>query len=114
MPIALPFPTTLEHVIWMGIGLAFGRGFGKQLDQEIQATDWFKAQHPMLQMFLKRILDTLHHWWMGGLLMVYWTGPIYWFGFGLLIDDIPDVPPRLLSFLTGWSQYLGNSGEPHE
>jgi hypothetical protein len=51
------------------------------------------------QWFVIRVLDVTHHWWMGALLMMYIVTPeIFWFGAGLFVDDLPDVPRRLKFF----------------
>lgn len=100
--IALPFPVSFVQVVWLGIGLTFGRCFGKNLDQEIQGSDWFKGLGDLQQSVVRRLLDFLHHWWMGGLLMVMFgdVEVVFWFGYGLLLDDIPDMPARLRKFLS--------------
>ena len=103
--IELPIPTTFLQWVWLGIGLTFGRAFGKELDQDVQGCDWFKALKPWQQWIVKRLLDFLHHWYIGALLMLYgWSlcfahEEIYWFGYGLLLDDIVDVPSRLKKLL---------------
>lgn len=95
MSVTIPVPTDLLSVTWFLIGFCFGRGFGKQLDQEIQLTEWSKKRHPILRWFIKRLLDTIHHFWIGLLLMLYAPSPeIYWFGVGLFVDDWPDIPRR--------------------
>lgn len=107
--ITLPTPDNLLAVVYTGIGLAFGRGFGKQLDQDIQNSEWYKKQNPITCNIVKRLLDTLHHWWIGGLLMIYYPDTaLYWFGYGLFLDDLPDVPPRIISFIEDWKQYVSN------
>ena len=100
----LPFPVSFAQIIWLGVGLTFGRAFGKQLDRQIQGSAWFLGLAPLWQNILRRLLDFLHHWWIGALLMLYFCEfeAVYWFGYGLLLDDIPDVPARLkdqLSYL---------------
>lgn len=108
MSVTIPTPETLLALVFAGIGIAFGRGFGKRLDQDIQNSEWFKHRSPITRNFLKRMLDVLHHWWMGGLLMVYYpdTPEFYWFGWGLFVDDLPDIPPRLLKFVENWKDYM--------
>lgn len=103
--INVPVPPTLLAMCWFLIGINFGRSFGKQLDQDIQGSDWYKNLHPNARWILKRVLDFTHHWWIGLLLVVYsyritWSWwilraeEIYWFGWGLFVDDLPDVPRR--------------------
>jgi len=112
MNVILPIPVTFEQWVWLGIGLTFGRAFGKRVDQEIQATEWFKTLNPFYRWWVKRLLDFLHHWWMGTLIMLYWQGPLtlptgevinfsaYWFGYGVFLDDLPDIPRRIRGLLT--------------
>lgn len=99
--VELPFPVSFAQIVWLGVGLTFGRAFGKQLDQEIQASAWFKGLGGLQQNLVRRLLDFLHHWWMGALLMLYFGGveAVYWFGYGLLLDDVPDMPARLKKYL---------------
>jgi len=97
--VTIPAPTTLLELTWLLIGVAFGRGLGKQLDQEIQSTPWFHKLKPWQQSLVRRILDATHHFWVGLLLMCYakltpHPVEIYWFGAGLLLDDFPDIPRR--------------------
>jgi hypothetical protein len=99
MSLTLPFPTTFAQTVWALLGIQFGRSFGKKLDQDIQASAWFKTRNPFTQGLLKRGLDCLHHWWIGALIMIYVSGDAYWFGLGLLIDDLPDVPRRFKGLL---------------
>lgn len=109
MPISLPVPVTLLQITWAIIGFMFGRAFGKQLDHTIQETEWFKKQKLMAQWTVRAILDFMHHFWIGLLLMVYaslspYPSELYWFGYGLFIDDAPDIPSRFAKYFT----YLSN------
>ena len=105
--LTLPVPTTLLTITWTIIGFMFGRAFGKRLDQTIKKTEWFKGLGLMGKKLVGASLDFLHHFWIGLLLMVYsnqliYTVEIYWFGYGLFLDDAPDIPPRfakLFSYL---------------
>jgi len=100
MNITIPVPTNFLEWAWMGIGINFGRAFGKQLDQTIQNTNWYKKLKPYQQWIIARLLDATHHWWIGALLMVYIAKPeIFWFGTGLLLDDVPDIPLRIRKIL---------------
>jgi len=101
MSIAIPVPPDFLSWVWFGIGINFGRAFGKRLDQEIQTTEWFKNKPKWLRWIIKRLLDFLHHWWLGALLMCYFPNvpELYWFGAGLLIDDLPDIPRRAKEIL---------------
>ena len=101
MSITIPIPPDFLSWVWFGIGLNFGRAFGKRIDQEIQTTEWFKNKPTWLRWIIKRLLDFLHHWWVGALLMCYFPNipEIYWFGAGLLTDDLPDIPRRAKELL---------------
>ncbi|GAJ07454.1 unnamed protein product, partial [marine sediment metagenome] len=80
---------------FFGMGVVFGRGFGKQLDQDIQASDWYKEQPQLNRWIIKRVLDVTHHWWIGMLLVIYsGAEEVIWFGWGLVVDDLPDLPFR--------------------
>jgi hypothetical protein len=99
MSITVPIPATFEQAVWLAMGLTFGRAFGKKLDWDIINSNWFKLQPMVIQNILSRALDCLHHWWIGALLMLYpptsFSVILYWFGAGLLLDDLPDIPKRL-------------------
>lgn len=104
----LPIPQTFLQAVWMGVGLTFGRAFGKDLDYNVQQSDWFKNRNYLIQLFLKRLMDFLHHWYMGALLMIYFSElEVYWFGFGLLIDDLPDIPSRIKKFVRWGGTVVG-------
>lgn len=93
--IQIPVPASFVEWLWFGIGINFARAFGKQMDQTIQASDWFKARSPPLRWFIERLLDALHHWYIGGLLIAYGgQAEAVWFGWGVLVDDLPDIPRR--------------------
>jgi len=77
------------------MGISFGRGFGKKLDQGVQASEWFKKLPNPIQSIVKRLLDFTHHYWAGLLLVLY--APIEelrYFGLGVFVDDWPDIPRR--------------------
>jgi len=94
--LVVPF---LETVYFL-IGLNFGRAFGKKLDQEIQRSEWYKRRSKPTRWMIRRMLDFTHHWYIGALMMIYSSCPeTYWFGAGLLIDDLPDIPRRIKSVL---------------
>jgi len=105
IPLEIPTPTSLLEWVWLGLGLLFGRAFGKPLDHEIQKTGWFNKLERKYQWIVKAAFDFLHHWWVGALLMAYSNlfpfakTEIFWFGLGLLIDDLPDIPPRIRGYL---------------
>lgn len=108
--IDIPFPYPLDFWALMAIafGITFGRAFGKKIDQYVQESDWFRKRGAFTQEVLRRMLDMLHHWWMGVIIMWFcalqaeWLNtalripesfvPIgFWFGFGLFLDDARDV-----------------------
>jgi len=100
-----PIPTTNIQIFWSLLGAQFGRSFGKQLDQGIQAGDTFQGLTDWQKDIVKRILDFTHHWWVGGFLWLYATEinnlmidggtgfiiPLTFFGFGLMVDDMRDI-----------------------
>ena len=91
----IPAPETLLEYAWFAMGITFGRGFGKQLDQDIQSSKWFKKRGYWTQWLLKRVLDVTHHWEIGILMVLYIpTVEVIWFGWGLVVDDLPDIPAR--------------------
>ena len=91
----IPSPETLLQFTWFLMGVTFGRGFGKELDQTIQKSDWFKKQVLWKQEVIRRVLDVTHHFWIGLLLVNYFTlDEVVWFGWGLVVDDLPDIPAR--------------------
>jgi len=99
---------TLEFT-WLCIGFMFGRAFGKQFDQTVQRTEWFKKRSRFGKWLVKACLNFLHHFWIGLLLMSYahttpWPVETYYFGLGLFLDDLPDVPSRLRRYF----KYLGD------
>ena len=99
--VPIPVPTNFLEWAWFGIGINFGRAFGKQFDQSVQRTDWFKRRQKWQQWIIKRLLDATHHWWIGALLMIYGVNivEVVWFGAGLFVDDLPDVPRRAKEIL---------------
>jgi len=99
--ITIPLPPDFLSWVWFGIGINFGRAFGKHTDQTIQRSEWFRKRKGWQKWFIKRLLDALHHWYIGALLMCYFPNvkEVYWFGAGLLIDDLPDIPRRAKELL---------------
>jgi hypothetical protein len=100
MSIVVPIPSTFEQAVWLAMGVTFGRAFGKKLDWDVINTEWFKSLSPIMQNVVSRLLDCTHHWWIGALLMLYSPAMfgviLYWFGAGLLLDDLPDIPQRFI------------------
>lgn len=102
--ISLPLPETLLQMTWFLIGFFAGRG-GAKTDNIIKESNWYKGLCGWQQKILNGILDFTHHFWMGMLLMTYALSPeMYWFGMGLFIDDLPDIPARFVK----WFGYLAN------
>ncbi len=102
MSLELPVPSTLLQVTWLLVGFMFSRAFAKNLDHAVQETDQFKAQGKFAQTLIKNLLNFLHHFWIGLLLIVYSAqiaSPLHFspdviafFGLGLFLDDLPDIP----------------------
>ncbi len=117
MSLTLPVPNTLLQVTWLIIGFMFGRAFAKNLDQSVQATDAFKRQNKFTQTLIKNALNFLHHFWMGLLLIVYGVqlgsflqldaDVVAFFGLGLFLADLPDVPARFKKY---FAALFGNQG----
>lgn len=104
MDIVVPTPASLLEWTWFLIGLTLGRAF-KGCDYQLQQTEWFKKQGKFTQWTIKRLLDFLHHFWIGLLLVVYAPYPeLIWLGWALFVDDLPDVPRRVgkIIKLEGW------------
>ena len=109
----IPFPTELITVTWALIGFCLARAFGKKLDHTIKEQTWYTELDPLPKWFIGAILDFFHHFWIGLLIMiridpdqiVYIFGePVsfYYFGWGIFIDDLPDIPERF----KGYFKYL--------
>ena len=121
IPIPTPPPPTVEAFAWFLFTLYFTRAFCKELDQSIQATDWFRELPSGYQWILKRLLDLLHHWYIGLFIMIYAeritqhipldSVTIFWIGFAVLIDDVPDMPPRLREIFSGYKDRWRGTGE---
>lgn len=105
-------PGNFEQFLWWGIGGSFARAFGKKLDYEIQRGPRFEELPLWQQCIVKRMLDFMHHWWVGGLFMqygIYGVDPTisYWFGAGVLVDDLPDLYKRISYMIKTIAKYLG-------
>lgn len=98
--IMIPIPVTFAAVVFAALGFQFGRAFGKKLDYEVQQGDWFKIRGRAVQWLVRAVLDFTHHWWIGALMMMGFpeASPFYWFGFGLFVDDLPDMPRRFRGY----------------
>jgi len=99
-----PTPENLVEATWLIIGFLAGRCFGKQFDHMVQQTSWYKKQGMLAKWFIKALLNFTHHFWIGLLLMCYadrlpfLSTEIYWFGYGLFLDDLPDIPSRFRKY----------------
>jgi len=99
----------LSVVLGFSTGVAFGNA-GKNLDQTIKNTQWFKNRSGFVKWLISFLLDVTHHFQYGLALMLYalvYIDPIqhpirfwllYSFGFGLVVTDIKDIPPRFRKF----------------
>ncbi len=114
--IELPIPSTLLQISWLLIGFTFARAFGKNLDQIVKSSGFFKKQNSVAQWLLSALLDFLHHFWVGLLLMSYAgqvaalipveSDVLYFYGLGMFLDDLPDVPRRFQKYFKGLTEYL--------
>jgi len=127
----IPVPSNFAESTFLLLGVFFGRAFGKQLDQDIQNSEWFKKHSGLVKELISRLLDFTHHWWVGALLMIiFQSSPIvsiqilslppldfniFWFGAGTFIDDLPDIPPRIRDILKGYAGWWsGNQGNQND
>jgi hypothetical protein len=121
--IETPVPTSFEELLWLGIGLTFSRAFA-EFDFKAQETEWFKNLSLFRKWLVKAFFDAFHHWWMGGILIAYnvevsaWLAGfyitpliVYWVGWGVLLDDIPDLPSRLKKY---FKYFFVNRESDHE
>lgn len=100
-------PIASRAAFFLFLGIAFAEGFGKKLDYDIQQGGWFEKRKKWEKNIIKRTLNVTHHWWIGWGLMIIaielngtLVPPDLWyFGLGLLIDDIKDIPYRY-----GWKE----------
>lgn len=104
--IDLPLPQTLLEVTYFLIGFFAGRA-GALCDHQIKESAWYKKQRPCVKSTISALLDFTHHFWIGLLIMVEipmtaYGGRPYWFGMGLFVDDMPDIPSRFKK----WFGYL--------
>jgi len=97
--IQIPAPETLLQITWTLIGFMFARSF-KNIDHFIKESEWYAALDKLGQFLVGGILDFFHHFWMGLLIMIYYPQPqeCYWFGYGLFLDDLPDIPARFRKY----------------
>lgn len=114
MSVTLPAPETLFEITWLIVGFMFARSIAKPLDHYIMELEEVKKLRPVWSKLISMLLDFLHHFWIGLLLMVYNapTTATYWFGYGLFVDDLPDLPPRFVKmFIYFWPQHEEENDE---
>ena len=110
--LVVPTPENILQFAWLAMGITFGRGFGKDLDQSIQQTKEFLALNWWQQKAVKIILDVTHHWWIGMLMVLYLPmEEAIWFGWGLILDDSVDIPARF-GIDSIKNRLYGNGEEP--
>jgi len=99
MVIQIPAPETLLQITWTIIGFILARSF-KNIDHTVKESRWYQTLDKVEQFVVGGLLDFLHHFWMGMILMVYYSHipEVYWFGYGLFIDDLPDIPQRFREY----------------
>jgi len=113
--LVIPYPSGLEDWTWLLIGLMFARAFGKPLDYWIQRTSIYARLPRIGKLLVKSLANFLHHFWVGLLLMTYasltaFPNPVFWFGAGLFLADMPDVPERFRKYFRGFIDGEGNTG----
>lgn len=105
----IDYPSNLIMVTWALIGFFYARAFGKKIDYEIQQTPTYQNLNPFIKYIVNCLLDATHHLWIGLLIMIRfgpeeiiyhlgWPLMPYWIGWGIFIDDLPDVPGRFREY----------------
>jgi len=97
----LPVPKSIFEFLWAGIGWQLGNAFANDFDQDIEDTPWFESKSGFLKKLIIRVFHFTHHWWVGGLLLVYCgtiqfypnmlllsSPELFWFGLGLFLEDV--------------------------
>ena len=108
--LAKVIPSTFEQIIWWGMGGGIARALFKKLDWDIKNSQPFKDLPLWKQNVVARVLDATHHWWIGGLMMIYLPAEhTYWFGAGVLVDDLPDLYKRITNMIKDIAKYLSKS-----
>jgi hypothetical protein len=87
----------LSTMLGFATGLTVGRAF-KRWDYMIQQTEYFRKSGPFKQWLIKSVMDCLHHWQIGLVMMIlsvtYLQGAVetvgYTLGWGLFISDLAD------------------------
>jgi len=96
-------PVSTEMLLWELLAFSSSLLFFKELDYDLQQTEWFKAyaedksvKGVLMSRLVKVLLDGLHHWWAGlGLILYSPEIHLRWVGAGLLVADLPDFKRRL-------------------
>jgi TRAP-type mannitol/chloroaromatic compound transport system permease small subunit len=70
---------------------------GARIDWIVKQDPWYLNLSTTRRAIIDMILNMMHHWWMGLLLVLYtpWV-ETQWFGWGLASNDIPDIPTRIV------------------
>lgn len=112
--ISMAIPTTVNTLYFWTLGVILSREIFKPLDYNLKETDAFKNLSRLEQEVYSRILDGIHHWWIGAFLMLYppaqFTEVIRWVGAGIFIADMPDFYNRIRDTWNTIQEYL-NSDE---
>ena len=128
IPLPPPPPNVMAFAYFM-IVISLMR-MVKGFDRWIQEGSWFKEDlDEQEQKLLKMILDVLHHWPIGYVMMCAAFGQpadammliatiplpltvaeFYWIGFSIFLDDLPDTPPRLRKMFANYT-FLSRNDE---
>jgi|Deesub1362B_J571_1020462.scaffolds.fasta_scaffold00060_91 hypothetical protein len=103
-------PTLILVILGLSSGLVLGRSF-KKIDFEIKKTQKFMKSSKFKQYLISAALNSIHHFQFGLALMYFayrFHGSIgddgftlmYSFGFGLVVDDAPDLPRRFRKYFS--------------
>jgi len=93
-------PLFLLQVLGFGIGLLAGESFAR-FDYMIKhKSEWYKKLAPFWKWFVAGLLDILHHWQYGAVLILFvqlypntpdaWGILLTWLGIGLIVSDWKD------------------------
>lgn len=119
LPAYLPTPpemTQTAFFLFILVGYVT-RSFTKNLDQDIQQTEWFRKRGKATRLIVKKLLDLFHHWPLGWGLMVYcgrvhplvsgWLSfsDVFYVGAAIFLDDLPDVPRRVRGIFKSYSVF---------
>ena len=100
MGIVIPTPETVLTWTWFLMGITFGRA-GANLDQIVKTSQWYIGLVGPMKALVDVVLDCLHHWWIGMMLVLYTPYlETQWFGWGLVSSDTIDIPVRVMKTLS--------------